>query len=212
MTKYILPILIFIAAPAMAVDNCLKPKMDYTRDCADISNINNLPTLARAGDCAELLIDARSHWNASGLRLEQGKQYQLEVIAADQWCDGNVVTNYQGWDVSKQGQRPGSAHCPKNKECAKCKDKKAVNGPMVNLGTATNSLISIKWLRRKADSRLFALVGLLKGEQERSKPFEIVNQFIIPDHTAEFCAYANDASLMYGNNSGQLTLKIRRIK
>lgn len=199
--------------PVMASENCIVPKMDYTRKCADISNLNNLPTLENAGDCATLTIEAKSHWNASGLRLEKGRRYQIEINENDQWCDASVVTNYKGWDIVKGGEVPGSGACPQNKECGRCVNSKAVAGPDVDLGWFNNTLTkSTKWLRRAPDAELFTLIGITKGGHESGKPFEIQNlDEITVKSAAEFCAYANDLSLMYGNNSGQLTLKIKRL-
>ena len=211
MTRYRLFALLLLINPAMAAEEgCINPKTDYKRTCADVSNLQNLASLPRVNDCAIITIDSRSHWNASGLRLEKDKVYTLEVGDNDIWCDKNVVTNYKGWQVSTKGNSR-SGPCPD--ECIKCGRGKAIKGPMVNKGTLGNALLkSAAWFRRNPDSRLFALVGMVKGELYNEE-FDISKQqTVIPKADAEFCAYANDLSLMYGNNSGTLRLKIRRIR
>ena len=66
--------------------------------------------------------------------------------------------------------------------------------------------------RRNTDYRLFSLVGIAKGELAQEEFAIAYRKVITPKHNAEFCAYANDLSFMYGNNSGALKLTITRTK
>jgi len=210
MTRYVLLILFLVCNSAMADEHCIKPKMNYERDCAAVKNLNNLPSLKNINDCAILTIDSRSHWNASGLRLEKGGKYQLSVSNKEQWCDANIVTDYQGWQVSDAVDTKRTT-CPDG--CGKCKNAKAVQGPLINHGKVLNALFDMGGIwRRHEKSRYFALIGMLKGELY-SEDFNVSKRAsITPKADAEFCAYANDLSFFYGNNSGTLQLTITRLK
>ena len=72
-------------------------------------------------------------------------------------------------------------------------------------------------LVRSPNEKLFQLMGLIYhkcGDASRS----CVTQFAIgkqgrtikPKIDGEFCAYANDLPFMYGNNSGEIILRITR--
>ncbi len=210
MTRYLLLVTLLMATPVLAAENCLKPKIDYQRDCAAISNLNNLPVLSAVDDCAIITLDARSHWNASGLRLEKNATYEFQLADDDTWCDASIVTNYKGWQVSKNGQAHGGS-CPA--ECSKCRQGEAVNGPLVNKGKLGNALLELAGsFCRKPDSHYFALIGVVRGEMYDTR-FEFSKQpTFSPKADAELCAYANDLSFMYGNNSGSITLKVTRLK
>lgn len=204
-----------------AADQCMKMKVEYERKCGITPNPNNFTRLIKAGACAEVTVLAKSHWNASTLLLEKDKRYRFEVIRADgvsttdngasaQWCDGSIVTDVQGWYIKDTGNQPGVAQCPK--QCDKCRQGKAVQGPAVNLGRVNNAMInSATWLKRKTDSRWFAMIGVVGGEN--TGLFEIDNGLEYSSHVqGEFCSYANDVSFKYGNNSGAITLRITALE
>ena len=209
MMKYSALLFFFFTQTVFAGPYCLQTRMDYERRCADVSSPNRMPTLRNPNDCAIVNIASQSRWNASNLRLEANKKYTLEVIGgrSDKWCDASVVTDYQGWDIEEGGNKPGSMACPA--ECEKCRPRDAVAGPHVNLGVFGNIVIKAsKLLRRQPDRKLFALIGFVKGEGYE-EIFNITNSLeFSPRRDAEFCAYANDVSFFYGNNSGSLQLKI----
>lgn len=210
MTRYMLPLLLLLVNPVMAEEHCLKPKTDYQRGCAAITNLQNLPTLSAINDCAIITIDARSHWNASGLRLEKNASYEFQLGDDDVWCDASIVSNYKGWQANKNGASTGGT-CPA--ECSKCKPGEAVTGPLINKGKLANALLNASgWMRRTPESRYFALIGLVRGELYEEAIDVSKQNHITPKADAELCAYANDLSFMYGNNSGTLTLKVKRIK
>lgn len=210
---WILILLTLVLHPALAGQECLKPKTNYERKCGEVSNLHNLPVLAEVNDCAEIRVKAHSHWNASGLRLQKGHEYRLEVARDGKWCDANVVTDGNGWQIRVGAKRPGSGQCPVGGECGKCRPKRAVSGPEVDLGGFYNGFVnSTKWLARKRDQRLFTLIGVVEAELAADE-FVIGNgTTYTPKHDAEFCAYANDLSFMYWNNSGELQLTITRVK
>lgn len=211
--KNLFLISLLLVAPVMADQHCIKPKTNYERNCAAVTNLNNLPAITEVNGCAIITVQASSHWNASGLRLQKGHAYRLEVAKNDQWCDASVVTDSSGWLVRKGANTPGSGKCPDNGECGKCKADKAVNGPVVDLGGLVNGFIKASsWLRRNTDHKLFSLIGIAEGELSHEEFAINQGKFFTPKHDAEFCAYANDLSFMYGNNSGALTLTITRTK
>lgn len=226
MSRYMLIILLLIVKPVLADQHCIKPKTDHQRGCADIGNVHNLPALAKAGDCAIIKLDSRSHWNASGLRLEKGYQYSFEVMPeSDKWCDGEIGTDKNGWHITFAGKKSKSYACKDienkpdmanhenlKKYCDQCKVSVFYKDQAVKLSMAENILVkSVDWLRRKPESELFALIGVVRGELYDAE-FDIskLKETFSPAKDAEFCAYANDLSFMYGNNSGSLSLKITR--
>jgi hypothetical protein len=63
------------------------------------------------------------------------------------------------------------------------------------------------WLRRHRPAPWFALIGAI-GDGE---PFTIGGQQVVkPKKPGQLRCYANDASFMYWNNSGSLTVSVAR--
>ena len=209
MLKYTALLFVLFSPAVVAAPYCLQAGMDYERGCAEAADPNKLLRLRQVNDCAIVNVAAHSHWNASNLRLEVNKQYRLEVIDGEQnkWCDASVISDYLGWDIRDGGSKPGSAACPT--ECTQCKPNDAVAGPSVSLGLFGDMVIKgTRLLRRQPEQKLFALIGFVKGEGYE-ETFHISNPLqFSPRRDAEFCAYANDVWLFYGNNSGALQLKI----
>lgn len=201
------------------VKQCQKMQVEYDRKCGKTTNPYNFTQLKQPGDCAEVTVLAKSHWNASRLLLEKGRHYRFDILNADgkdsattgnsnqgQWCDGSIITNAQGWYIDNKGNQPGGTQCPA--QCSKCKHKKAVRGGAVNLGGLSNAMIKGAGLiKRKRDANWFALIGVIDGPDK--------TEFTISDglqQTAavqgEFCAYANDVAFKYGNNSGAIVVRV----
>ena len=212
MVKYTILFLCLFSHPVFAEPYCLQARVDYERHCGDVVDPNKLLHLSQANDCAIVNITSQSRWNASNLRLEVNKRYRLEVIGGDnnKWCDASVISDYRGWDIREGANKPGSAACPA--ECGQCKPRDAVAGPYVSLGLFGDMVIKgSRLLRRQPDHNLFALIGFVAGEGYE-ETFRITNPLeFSPRRDAEFCAYANDVWLFYGNNSGALELKITYI-
>jgi hypothetical protein len=162
--------------------------VDYQRKCGEIPNMNSLLHLSKDGDCAIIEINAKSHWNASGILFEKDVRYQIEVEGGKnaKWKDKSIETTADGWCLP-----------PK----AKCE------------GTGDKALDWIIGLmepfRRAPDRNWFKLIGVVAGAEYQQDP--IGNEGTLkPRSDGEFCSFANDLSWKYYNNSGTLKLKITR--
>lgn len=209
MIRKLLMLAVFVVSTSHAASKCPEVKVDYEADCAFVPNLENLQTLDKAGDCATIRVKARSHWNASWLRLEGGERYQIDVTG--KWCDASVVTDNRGWDVDSGGKTPAPALCPES--CGKCVQACAVEGGDINLEFTKNAFIqATTFLRRHCDANLFALFGFVEGEMD-TQEYELnkPRNMITPEVDGNFCAYANDVTFAYGNNSGSLLLTITRM-
>ncbi len=76
---------------------------------------------------------------------------------------------------------------------------------------STSSLLrSTEWLRRFPKANWFALIGSTGHSQKNF--FEIGNKATITvEKEGLFSCFANDVSFMYGNNSGEIKLNIKRL-
>ncbi len=221
------PAAVLPAAPP----NCLPVQVEYRRDCGVLSDQQG-GRLLESGECAEMRIDARSRWNASGILVEEGAVYQIEVgvpalsqaeakALKDQcgldveatefgavqhqmvWCDAYVQATPEGWC------QPGNAeHHPPAHE-AGC------DAPAGLVGWGIAQLAAFRRYKDPTGSPdgLFHLVGAVAS----TSPPGRLAQFAIGtgttrtlEMTGEFCSFANDLPLMYGNNFGFLKLRIRR--
>ncbi len=127
----------------------------------------------------------RSYWNASRLILEAGVAYRFEPAKNATWKDRDRVVDVAGW-------------WPKG-------------------GWLAWFMAAARPLLRARDQKLFQLIDLIYhrcGDADRG----CATQFPIgkkgytfkPAAGGEFCAYANDFPFTYGNNSGEITLRITR--
>ncbi|MFT7138957.1 MAG: hypothetical protein ACJAYE_001701 [Candidatus Azotimanducaceae bacterium] len=136
---------------------------------------------------AETRIYAHLKYNHTGIYLEAGQSYIFEVInkAKQKWRDGSVqAVDGAGWDRGDVKLGPTEIVI-------------AVAEPFRRVTTA-----KAKW---------FTLCGCI-GDDD-SKAFVIGNKLECHtvDQSGEFCAFANDLDGYYGNNSGYLLLKIRKL-
>lgn len=93
--------LIFIEQTVIA-DQCKQVNINYARKCGAVDNINNLNRLLTPGDCAEIFVNAKSRWNATGISFEQDAIYKIEVVTNNNkqptWFDASIETNAEGWE------------------------------------------------------------------------------------------------------------------
>jgi hypothetical protein len=67
-----------------------------------------------------------------------------------------------------------------------------------------------EWLRRFPKANWFALIGAISHSEKNF--FEIGHKATITiEQEGLFSGFANDVSLMYGNNSGEIELTIKRL-
>ncbi len=178
-----------------ADDSCKRLTMDYSRHCGDVVNLQALYKL-KVNECAMADVSARSVWNASGLLLEKGGVYRFEVASDDYWCDKNIRSNANGWEVKDETL----------KDCF-------TGEPLEPISVIREWIVrAYEWWRRQPGSKWFELIGISAcGSGKSEFPIGLGKEFEAAA-TGEFCAYANDLNAFYFNNSGSIAVAIRRIK
>jgi hypothetical protein len=132
----------------------------------------------------ETRVYAHLKHNHTGIYLEKGKAYNIEVIKAQKqkWRDGSIKpVDGIGWDRDD-----------------------------VKLGYKEVGIALSEPFRRVTGkgAKWFTLCGCIN--QNDSKAFVIGNKLsnFVPDESGELCAFANDLDGFYGNNSGYLRIKV----
>jgi len=132
----------------------------------------------------ETRIYAYLKYNHTNIHLEAGKPYKIEVIDQDKqkWRDGNIsAVDGRGW-----------------------------NRHNVKLSLFLEGIVAaaepFRRVRKKAD--WFTLCGCI--DEDDKHPFVIGNTLenFVPTKSGEFCAFANDVSTHYKNNSGYLKVRV----
>jgi len=127
---------------------------------------------------------AHFKYNHTGVYLEAGKTYQIEVIDLpnQKWKDGSIqAVDGEGW-----------------------------NRDDVRLGLKEIAIAAAEPFRRvtKKGAQWFSLCGCIGDED--TDAFVIGNKLeqFIPVKSGELCVFANDLNGYYGNNSGYLKIRI----
>jgi hypothetical protein len=176
--------------------------VDYQRKCGEVPNVNSLLHLRQKDDCAIIEINAKSHWNASGILFEKDVPYTIEVIDGKnaKWKDTSIETTADGWCLPPKANKANEAKCE---------------------GTGDKALDWVIGLlerfRRAPGHDWFYLMGAVvagdKKPLDNTMEFDIgveTKEPIIPPIEGEFCSFANDLSWTYYNNRGTLELQITR--
>lgn len=173
------------AAVAFAADGVTKTIVPhYHRDCAKLEG-NAAHKFDRSDDSVRIVVKVDSYWNASGLILEKGVTCRISVKDNNEtWKDDTRAATAAGWWPEK--------------------------GLVLLFVTFAESLI------RDPQQRLYHLVGAIYGKCEDGRTcgrlFPIGPRHrVLSPADGECCAFANDLPLMYANNSGSLTIQIKRI-
>lgn len=187
------------AAGAGTEDTPIRIVADPQRACGN-QNLHLTHRLERSKSKAEIRIVARSYWNASGLILEKGVTYRIEVIS-DQSSGNQCETAGSGrvpiwYDAAWGADGCGWLEQPKQ--------------------TWLRWFIALtNPLKRAPEKPLFHLMGALYGKcvdgKTCARHFSIGSgtEFTAPAD-GEFCSFANDIPLLYGNNSGSIDLLVTR--
>lgn len=133
----------------------------------------------------KLRVDAGNYWNAWRVQLEKDAVYDITVNGdTPTWRDKNEISPPTGWGDKATGIT-----------------KFFIGGT--------------KFLRRDPTQNLFHLMGAVYGNcvngRQCAKQFQIgLGRKFKSPITGEFCAFANDVPIFYGNNSGHLEITVRR--
>jgi hypothetical protein len=150
--------------------------------------IQELKSLSQ-GESFSFAVLADARINHSGVRLEQGKNYQFIVSPDDTWTDGDIVTNARGWTVEQQ-------------------QFSYIRKQLIKHSESSQVLPEANW---------FELIGEILISPNESVLFRIGDgRYSAPNsytasHTGELSACANDLPLMYWNNSGYIWLTVLRV-
>ncbi len=152
----------------------------YDRDCSTL-DWNEAVRLAE-DTSVTVKIRAESYWNASGLVLEKGATYNLEVIEESDWKDAYQDATAEGWVV------PETGFLAVARSLARAPDQKYFYLMGALRGACYDGLTC-----------------------EQLFPIGKKTKFTAPAD-GEFCSFANDIPFMYWNNEGSITLEISRLK
>jgi len=137
----------------------------------------------KKGESVVVPVLAHKYHNRTGVLLQKGHTYSFKVKANQQWKDGGINCDADGW----KRNRPD---IPWIKE----------------LG-----IKQMEPFRRVAGADWFKLIGAV-GEND-SEQFIIgtatVKHKVVTSD--EFCPFANDLKRLYGNNEGHLSLTVKRL-
>jgi CO dehydrogenase/acetyl-CoA synthase epsilon subunit len=137
------------------------------------------------GEGLETRVYAHLKYNRTGIYLEQGKSYKIEVVDRENhlWRDGSVKNlDGEGWDRDD-----------------------------VKLGFVKEGGIALaEPFRRvtKDDAQWFTLCAGIGDDDKEAFVIGNLLENFTPDASGELCPFANDLDGYYGNNSGYLTIRV----
>ncbi len=130
---------------------------------------------------ATITVNSKEKYNHSGFLFAKGETYEIRVPSGQTWKDKNQLYGSNGWTTSVAP---------------------LLYRPLIKL---------FEWSRRHPKANWFCLIGSI-GESD-DELFEIGDCGAM-DYTAisdgEFCAFANDCSFVYGNNSGSIEVTMKK--
>ena len=146
----------------------------------------NLKTL-EIGQSIVLSIFASELNNHTDLMLEKGKSYKFIVEKTvdakhQQWFDASITSDANGWDRND-----------------------------VSLGLKEVAIAAMVPFKRFPDAKWFSLIGSIGTKNEDAFLIGSELAHFTAAKSGEFCAYANDLTRYYGNNSGKLRLTVQCI-
>ena len=132
----------------------------------------------------ETRVYAHIKYNRTGVYLEQGKSYRVEVInrSKQKWRDGSVKDlDGKGWDRGD-----------------------------VKFGLKEIAIAAMEPFRRVTGkgAKWFTLCACIGDDDKGAFVIGNLLDNFSPETTGELCAFANDLDGYYGNNSGHLKIKV----
>ncbi len=137
----------------------------------------------KVGESIVVPVMAHQFHNRTGILLQKDCHYSFKVKPDQQWKDGGISCDANGW----KRNRPGINWL---KELA---------------------IKGMEPFRRVEDADWFALIGAV-GDGDNEQFFigsQLTKYTVIK--SGEFCPFANDLKRMYGNNEGRLNLTVKRL-
>jgi hypothetical protein len=133
------------------------------------------------GERATFPVRAADLYNWSGVRLEGGASYRVEVPGDQRWIDGGIDAGADGWATESLGwfKEAVVKHFEKD--------------------------------RRLPTANWFALVASVDDEERDLFHVGKGAEFKAP-RAGDLYAFANDLRSRYGNNRGQITATVERIR
>ena len=137
----------------------------------------------KKGQAIVVPVMAHQYHNRTGVLLERGSTYSFKVKPGQQWKDGGIECDANGWKR---------------------------NRPDINW-IKELAIKGMEPFRREADADWFTLIGAV-GDSE-SEHFIIGSKTVkhLVKKSDEFCPFANDLKRLYGNNEGRIYLTVTRI-
>ncbi len=135
------------------------------------------------GQAVAVCVDAKTLNNSSGVWLAAGAHYEFLVASQDTWRDLNIDCTAAGWTADRVG--------PLARPFVRASESK----------------------RRCPDANWFELVGSVgtDGCQHFCIGCRGPGWTYTPNRSGALITFANDLLSRYGNNSGSITLTIRRV-
>lgn len=166
-----------------AQNECPLVKPDHGRVCGT-RDPELLQYVHESGGCFTLWVKAASKWNATGIRLQEGRSYEFEAGERKGWADAGLKSTAVGWTPEAKAE-------------------------IAKQNWLVRAFIAIsRPFRRAPDHEWFHLIGMVAEVGDHVFPIGNAATLDV-DRSGEFCVFANDLPWKYGNNHGALKLTVR---
>ena len=129
----------------------------------------------------EVEVDAEHLYNFTGLMMLKAEKYEITVDDQESWFDASIECDANGWD--RDGQSLGLKEIP------------------IKLAEG---------FRRVPDAHWFALCASVGADDDHARKIGHSSTYMAPTK-GELTLFANDLKSKYGNNSGSLTVRIKKV-
>lgn len=140
-------------------------------------------TVLKKGESVVLPVYAHKYHNRTRLMLEEGVTYRFKALSSPRWQDGGIPCGPEGWN--RKGQK-----------LSWLKDL---------------AIAQTEPFRRFPKADWFCLIGSVDCKDDEMFKIGAASTRYTPQHSGQFCPFANDLDRMYFNNSGHIRVKVERI-